>query len=117
MSCGGGVLRLTLCFKMAEAKITRDVKDLLKFYKKNFKPHIFFWKVSDRFTSGIPDFYVLIAGTPVHIELKDKGKKPSNIQKHVISSIKLAGGHALISDCFFEVKGFIELILKEKGLK
>lgn len=101
---------------MSEAKITSKVKALLQGYSKKHKPYIFFWKVSDRYTSGIPDYYILIKGTPIHLELKDINKEPSSIQRYMMKRIRQAGGISFSSCDFDEIKMFLDKILIDKGL-
>ncbi|MCP3684522.1 MAG: hypothetical protein GY861_17795 [bacterium] len=76
---------------MSEAAFTADFKNHLKDIKKTHGKSFFFYKVSDRYTSGIPDFYIAFRGLSAHIELKDKGKEPSDIQYHQMKRMQQAG--------------------------
>jgi len=92
---------------LTEAKITRQTKKFLELTEREFKPHFWFYKVSDKYTSGLPDYHGLAFGVPFYIELKATGKKPRKLQRYIILRIKNAGGKVLATDDFEEVKKFI----------
>ena len=71
-------------------------------------PRLWYWSVTDMFTSGIPDRVGCVEGMFFAIELKDKNKKPRKLQAWVISKIKAAGGAAISTDDKDEVVRFIE---------
>jgi len=74
-----------------EAHITKKVITHLKKLKKREKSSLYFRKVSDRFTSGIPDLEIIYRGSPCYIELKATGKKPTPIQRREIDDRIRAG--------------------------
>lgn len=102
---------------MSEKKITSQVRELLIILKRNYRPHIFSWKVADKFTSSIPDYYVLIHGTPIHIELKDVGEVPRPLQERTIHEINQARGIAISTDRFKDVENLLMKVIKHHGLK
>lgn len=61
-------------------------------------------KVSDRFTSGIPDLWACIDGHACWIELKTPMGRLSKIQKWQIKTIKEAGGEVHVCKSVEEVK-------------
>jgi len=92
-----------------EAYLTKKVSDLLKQYRLELKPGFYYHKVSDRYTSGIPDFYVLYRGFSAHIELKAAGKSVASdgLQSHTLDKLKSAGAYCIWSDDFSEVSEFL----------
>lgn len=86
-----------------EAWLTAQVKALLD----SLKPHLWYWKVSDRYTIGIPDIIGLYYGIFFAIELKKPGKKPRKIQSFMLARIKKAGGKVLVAQTLEEVQEFI----------
>lgn len=100
-----------------EAKITQQVRDYLKEIRKKNDGLVYFWKVSDRFTSGIPDWFILINGQCFFVELKKPGKDARRLQNHVLDKIKKAGGASLATDDFSEFKTILNRLLLEKKLK
>lgn len=85
---------------MAEAKITKQVKKYLDSFPKHA---LWYYKVSDKFTSGIPDFIGCYKGNFFVIELKDIGKKPGKLQEWTLKSIVSAGGSVMSTDNFDDV--------------
>ena len=70
-----------------EAGLTTHVKKWL-----DTQNDLYYWKASDRFTSGIADIIVCVQGQFVALELKDdKGKLSAN-QKLFAKKVKAAGG-------------------------
>ena len=69
---------------------------------------MWFWKVSDRFSSGIPDFVGVFLGRFFAIELKATGKKPRKLQSYMLEKIRQAGGAVLAADNLEDVERFIE---------
>lgn len=94
---------------MAEAKITKQTKTLLETYENNGEP-IYFNKISDRFTSGIPDFQGTFHGVSFYIELKDAGEEARKLQKWHLNRAKKAGAEVLSTDNYDAVVAFMERI-------
>lgn len=70
-----------------EEGLTRCVKKWL-----DTQDDLYYWKASDRFTSGIADIIVCVQGQFVALELKDdKGKLSAN-QKLFAKKVTEAGG-------------------------
>lgn len=70
-----------------EAQLTKHVKKWL-----GQQDDLFFWKASERFIAGIPDFVVCVRGIFVGLELKDDTGKLSANQKLIANKIVKAGG-------------------------
>jgi len=70
---------------------------VLKWLKKEF-PEGFFYKVSEKFTAGIPDVIGCIAGRFIAIELKVKGGKLTKLQEFTLRKLNLAG--AITGVCY-----------------
>lgn len=70
-----------------EAQLTKHVKKWL-----SQQEDLFFWKASERFIAGIPDFIVCVRGTFVGLELKDDTGKLSANQKLIGKKITNADG-------------------------
>jgi len=92
--------------KPLEAKITKQCKDLFDKLKISYKG-FYAEKISDRFTAGIPDFYVAYEGRSVWIELKKPGGVADPLQAHTIRRLKQAGIAAFCTDNFKDVERFI----------
>lgn len=60
--------------------------------------------------SGIPDLLCCINGKFVAFEVKDIGKRPTELQKYKINEIIKSGGYAYVIDSVNEVKQIYELI-------
>ena len=86
---------------MSERTITRQVKKLLDSYPNDT---LWYYKASDRFTSGVPDFIVCFKGLFIGIELKDLGKKARKLQHYTISRILQGGGIAVCTDTIEDIK-------------
>ena len=103
---------------MSEAAFTKDFKKHLSKVKKAHGHSFFFYKVSDRFTPGIPDFFVAFRGMAAYIELKDLRKKPSTIQSHQIKRLQQAGIMAVWFDSLEPAEQFInELVSRQDSIK
>ena len=87
---------------MRESVITKRTNNMLKKIE-----NIWFYKASDRYTSGIPDFIICFEGKFYGIELKKTGEKPRKLQDHVISKIEKSGGTVLVADRIQQVEKFI----------
>ena len=98
---------------MSEAKLTEQCRKLFKEIQKTHK-EFFFQKISDRYASGLPDFYICYYGASIWIELKAKGEKPRPIQVYTMHRLKDAGAIVLCTDDFKEVKEFIKDLLRFK---
>ncbi len=92
---------------MSEALITKQTRNLLKKYETNGEP-LYFNKISDRYTSGIPDFQGTFYGISWYVELKDEGKELRNLQAWHLKRAKHAGAETLSTDCFQEVECFFK---------
>jgi len=94
---------------MAEAVITKKTKKLLDTYEASGEP-LYFNKISDRFTSGIPDIQGTFYGVSFYIELKDEGEKARKLQKWHLVRAKKAGAEVLSTDNYDTVVKFLEYI-------
>jgi len=72
-------------------------KKVLRMLKSEF-PHVWFYKVSDKFCSGLPDIIMCFNGHLVGLELKRPGAKPRPLQVLILEKIRKAGGFAMCSD-------------------
>jgi len=104
-----GTLRL-------EKSVTKETKDLLDYLAKH--DLLWYWKVSDKFTSGIPDFVGVWRGRFFAIELKkegiiarlgDKFGLARMLQAVVLRKIEKAGGLALATDNIQDVRRLFNL--------
>ena len=94
---------------MSEALITNKTRKLLKDYEAAGEP-IYFNKIADKFTSGIPDYQGTFYGISWYLELKDEGKEARKLQLWHLKQAKKAGAETLSSDKFNEVFDFFERI-------
>jgi len=94
--------------KRTEAWITSKTKKLLDSYAKR---GIWYYKVSDKFTIGIPDFIGVCNGRFFAIELKRPGAKARKLQAHVLARIEAAGGAVLATDDFATVESFVKRLI------
>ena len=99
---------------MSEAKLTADFVKHLKEQKLIYGKSFFYYKVSDRFTSGIPDFFIAFRGESVFVELKDKGEKPSDIQLHKMRRLQQAGVIAVWFDSLAPALEFIDDLVSKR---
>jgi hypothetical protein len=91
---------------MTERQIVTKIEKMLK---RDY-PSFWFWKVSDKFTAGIPDIVgcLGVCGQMVGIEVKtDKGRL-SRLQEYTIKRIKASGGAACVVRSVEEAKRFME---------
>lgn len=87
---------------MTHSELTRKVMTMLQ---KEFPLAVCF-KVSDRFTSGIPDILICYNGFWA-IELKVGKNKPTRLQRYNLSRINTAGGCAAACYSVEEVRNFL----------
>ena len=92
---------------MNEATLTRQVNDYLKGFPKG---EMWFYKASDRFTSGVPDFIGNYRGYFFALELKATGKVPKPLQDYTIKSINRIKYSAIYADNLDAVKSFFRLL-------
>ncbi len=78
-------------------------------YLNNLKD-AWFYKASDRYTSGVPDIIGCFRGRFVAIELKAKGGKVSGIQKYQHLKILESGCEVIVADDFEILKSKLEEI-------
>lgn len=74
-----------------EADLLKDVKTFLE---SLFRRGVVFLRISDRYTSGIPDILCCVQGKFVGIELKDNTGTASPQQEVLIARIRRVGGVA-----------------------
>lgn len=88
--------------KNFENKIKKFLKDEGAWYIK-------YWAGSQFTKDGIPDILACVNGHFVAIEVKAQNGKPSDLQLHVISKIRQAGGFAFVvyPSGFEKLKDFI----------
>lgn len=94
---------------MSESKLTRATKALLDDYEKAGEP-IYYNKISDRFTSGIPDFQGTFHGISFYIELKDKGRTASKLQEWHLERAKKASAEVISTDDYIDIVNFMNRI-------
>ncbi len=82
---------------------------VLKWLKKEY-PKGFFYKVSDNFTSGIPDILGCINGRFIGIELKGPRGRITKLQIHILEKIAAAGG--LVQICY-SLEGVQDILWRE----
>ena len=95
---------------MSEAKLTARCKKYFTKLQLEY-PDFYFQKLSDRFTSGILDYYILFRGISIWIELKDKNKTIDPIQNHVMKRLHRAGAITLWTSDFEQVKKLVDDII------
>ena len=96
---------------MSEATLTNKCRTLFKDTKKAY-PDFYFLKVSDRYCSGVPDFYLCYRGQSAWVELKATGKKPSKLQLHTLEQIQRSGAISVWTDSFKKVEQLVNLMLR-----
>jgi len=67
-----------------EDKITAEIKKYLDSLPRS---QVKYFKISDRFTSGVPDFILNYRGCFLAVEVKRTGGKPRKLQAHVIKRL------------------------------
>lgn len=70
-------------------------------------PDCHFFKVADRYTSGISDIIGVCKGRFVAIELKIKGNYPTPLQRAFIEKVSQCGGVAGVAYTWGEVKAIL----------
>ena len=88
---------------MSEAQLTRHVNNWLR-----GQTNVWHYKVSDRYTKGIPDIIACVNGIFVGIELKASNGTPSPHQLQRIKSIVDAGGIAMVCYSLEDVKKLVD---------
>lgn len=94
---------------MTESQLTRKIVNILK--KEFSSEELWFYKSSDKFTSGIPDIIICYHGRFVGIEIKTEKGKLTRLQAHTIERIKNAGGLAYVCRSADEVRDNLFYIL------
>lgn len=94
---------------MSEKIITEKTRQLLKDYDVQKEP-LFYWKVSDRYTSGLADYAGTFYGYSFYLELKDIGESARKLQEYQLQKAEAAGALTLSTDSFETVKLFFESI-------
>ena len=85
---------------------------IIKYLKSLQGCDLWWYKASDKFTSGIPDFILCYRGMFVTIEVKAPGKKSRGLQAWTLDVIERAGGKVLRNaDSIEKVKGFMEQLV------
>jgi len=92
---------------LSEAKLTEQCRTYFKKIRLE-RPDFFWWKISDKYSSGIPDFFVAYNGVAIFIELKDKGRKPGKLQEYTLRCLNRAGVLSIWADDFKTVQAFVE---------
>lgn len=94
------------------------VSKVEKHIRTTFRDEAWFLKVGGNAAqkSGTPDILVCIKGKFIALELKreDGSGRPSEQQKIECDKIRKAGGLAIISEDFKEVKNFLNAIYKNE---
>lgn len=90
-----------------------QLRDKVKRYLKTITG-LWFWKVSDRYTSGIPDIVGCYKGLFFAIELKIKGNSVTKIQQYTIDKVKKCEGNAFVCHSLNEVKKCIAEIERNR---
>jgi len=85
---------------MSESALRQKVVTMLR---KEF-PETFFYKVADRYTSGIPDIVGCHKGQFFGIELKFGKNSLLRLQEHVLHKIRAAGGLAGVAYTLDDVR-------------
>jgi hypothetical protein len=88
---------------MKESSVTKAVREYLT------SLDCWFWKVSDRYTSGIPDIVGVYRGRFFGLELKRPGGARRKLQDHNLRKIRDAGGVAGIARSVADVKRILEV--------
>ena len=75
-------------------KLEREIQKEIMTYLK--RKDIFCIKISERFSSGIPDLHIINNGRHYWLELKTEKGKVSDLQKITLAKINAAGGDARV---------------------
>jgi len=100
--------------EVGEWAITDDVRQLCKRLKAEHHPHFFYWKISDRFTAAIPDWFISYRGRCLFLELKRPGEEPSDLQLAVMRQLMLAGHKAIWTDDYTVARGAIKSLIPNR---
>ena len=73
-------------------------------------------KISDRYTSGIPDFIGCCNGRYFALELKAKKGVVDPLQKYVMNDIKRTGGEAVVCRSIDDVMIFMTVLISKGGV-
>lgn len=90
--------------RLSETTLKRKVLACLKAEY----PHAWVYKAADRWTSGIPDILLCVAGRFMAIELKAGNNQPTKIQKFVLAQIRASGGRAAVCRSVEEARNFMK---------
>lgn len=91
--------------RVAETRRYRKESELSRYIATRLKKvGIFFIKVNDASTSGVPDFLICLHGGLVGLEIKQTPNTPSKLQEEMIQRINDAGGYATVCYNWGEVK-------------
>lgn len=88
-----------ILFKTPETKIQASIIKALR--ARGF----FVWKISDRFTSGVPDLLVIKNGKHTFLEIKTETGKTTKLQDYIIAEINKHGGRAVVVRSVAETLG------------
>lgn len=93
--------------EMNETQLKNKVIRLLK----SKYPDMWFYKSSDRFTSGIPDILCCFMGHFIAIELKTPAGRITPLQSHTLEKICDAGGISKVCRSVQEVDSLLMNIM------
>ncbi len=91
---------------MTESTLTRAV---VKMIRKEF-PDVWFYKVCDRFRSGLPDLILNCAGWFCGMELKVGDNKLTKLQRYELDQIVACGGKVAVCYSIDEARKFLKEI-------
>lgn len=92
---------------MKESELQTKV---MKYLRDTYKDGFFVWKVSERFSSGIPDIMGIHKGTPFYIELKVGKNKPTKLQEVTMKALDEAGAVGGVAYSLDEVKAIMHKV-------
>ena len=95
---------------MSEAVLTKRCKKYFDMLSRTY-PDFYYNKMSHRYESGLPDYYVLFRTVSIWIELKAKGKSIKPLQNHVMMRLHRAGAITLWTSDFEQVKKLVDDII------
>ena len=87
--------------KQSESQLQTKV---MKYLRDTYKEEFFVWKVSERFSSGIPDIMGIYKGVPFYIELKVGSNKPTKLQEITMHELANAGAVGGVAYSLEQVK-------------
>lgn len=79
--------------------------------RKKF-PQVFYWKIADKFYSGMPDIFLCFDGTAMFIELKTATGKVSKIQEYIFNRIRQSGIEVVVCRSRKEVEKCLVTLTK-----